>query len=165
MQPSNYQFGKLLISLSFLFIISVSYTQQTISTAGQTVSGEGGSVSFTVGQVNYLSVSSGDYLIIEGVQQTFDVIPSAVPEIPMDNNMVSVFPNPTRKDIYLEVNDNNWNLIEVKIFDAKGNLITLYTPKAYNLKIDVTQFIPGMYYIQTKTDQNAQTIHKLIKTN
>ncbi len=165
MQPSKNQTGKYLFSLLFLFCISYFYGQEAILSSGKSITSDGGSVSFSIGQINTMTSSSENYLIIEGVQQTFDAMPTSISDTPIHNELITIYPNPTKDIIQIKTDVPNTFFTQIKIYNSEGSLIESIKTKKAIYKLNISSLPSGIYYIQTKTNQNYLSSHKLIKTN
>ena len=80
----------------------------------------------------------------------------AIPEYASDN--VKVFPNPTKGIVYLDNFENNYTY--VNIYNQLGQLISsALLGKTSNEKIDLSNFIRGIYILQFV----GQEFHNSIK--
>lgn len=85
----------------------------------------------------------------------------------INENQLSVFPNPTKDKVYVTYKNNEQQLLDIRILDVLGKEI--YNKEIDNLnkidyKIDTKSFKPGIYFIQFKTDKNIIS-KKLIITD
>ncbi len=81
-------------------------------------------------------------------------------EIPQDNIIVKLFPNPTNRYLHVE----SKLTYEVKIFDTKGSLMISQSLGA-GKKLDLIKFPEGTYVLQLIKDGNIAGQCKIIKTN
>ena len=63
------------------------------------------------------------------------------------NNLVSIFPNPTKEKITIE---SNINYSSVKVFSSKGQLVF---ETGYKRTINVSRLHKGLYFIQLISDE------------
>ncbi|NOQ27529.1 MAG: T9SS type A sorting domain-containing protein, partial [Bacteroidales bacterium] len=73
---------------------------------------------------------------------------------------ISVYPNPTRGEIYIKFANNN--IHNLSISDMSGRQIFNISELQQNEKIDLTNFENGLYIITLETDTGI-TIRKLLK--
>ena len=71
------------------------------------------------------------------------------------NSIISVFPNPTRENLYITVDNSNMNY-SVEIMDVSGRLIRKI--RHVSQLIDVSDLDKGIYYINIKNKLN-DSIH------
>jgi hypothetical protein len=69
------------------------------------------------------------------------------------NNLIAVYPNPTKEEFYVSVPVIN-NLVSLSIMDTKGQLIKELPVKHSKIMID--DLAPGIYFIQYQTKSNIQ---------
>ncbi len=78
----------------------------------------------------------------------------------VDNNKISVFPNPTNGIINI-INNYNSEQITLNIIDIKGEILLTKKLIKNNNKIDISEFDEGIYIIKIKTESNI-IINKII---
>lgn len=76
-----------------------------------------------------------------------------------DKNSVSVYPNPARDIVSVKSANTIKNII---IYDVQGKLILNKNASEKDLSIDVSKYLPGVYYLRIKTNM-SDDIRKIIK--
>ncbi|MFK8005241.1 MAG: T9SS type A sorting domain-containing protein [Saprospiraceae bacterium] len=76
-------------------------------------------------------------------------------------SLVQVFPNPTNENIFININLEKSNSIQIDIFNAFGRLeksvlpITIQSKGFFQQKINVQEFSPGTYFIKMKIGEEV----------
>lgn len=156
--------SKLLASGVLLVLSTTSNAQSAVATAGGDASGSNGSVSFTVGQVDYISISNGSGVISQGVQQPYEIFQIiGVDEIKPEET-IAVYPNPTNGLLQIR-REGNTPTTQLTIYDALGQLVESRLLNVAQSTIDLSALSNGMYYLkfQNSSDHQAQLI-QVIKT-
>lgn len=156
--------SKLLASGVLLVLSTTSNAQSAVATAGGDASGSNGSVSFTVGQVDYISISNGSGVISQGVQQPYEIFQIiGVDEIKPEET-IAVYPNPTNGLLQIR-RDGSTSTTQLTIYDALGQLVESRLLNAAQSIIDLSGLSNGIYHLkfQNTSDQQAQLI-QVIKT-
>jgi len=81
-------------------------------------------------------------------------------------NLVSLYPNPTSADVFLEVNDNGAQIKQVVVMDMMLKQIKRENISNANCKLDVSNLSEGVYILHVTLEKNHQLYYitkKLIK--
>ncbi len=81
----------------------------------------------------------------------------------VDNNTLSIYPNPS-SDIYYIKNSQNLQISKYSLFSSQGKLLLEVKPNDELTKIDLSNFNTGIYFIQLFT-KNHSHYFKIIKTS
>lgn len=76
-------------------------------------------------------------------------------------NSINIFPNPTTQ--YISIASPLVNINEIEIFNAEGRMVKKAAIKNETDKIDVRDFIPGVYYVRTYKDKDFIKSMKFFK--
>jgi len=133
--------------------------QNTVSTGGDG-SGTGGTFSYSIGQIDYINVSS-TLSISEGVQQPFEYY-EVVGLSELNPIVSSIFPNPATESIQLEITQMNTGL-SYNLFDLKGELLAREQITELKTSIDVRSLPVGSYVIEVSENLGPITTLKFIK--
>jgi len=121
------------VSLSLIFLVTIGLTgmraQSSFSASGGNASGSGGTVSYTAGQVVYTSVTGTNGIVIQGVQQPFEI--SVVTGIEEASNITlewSVYPNPASDILKInlgktENGDLKSEYLRYRLYDISGKVL------------------------------------------
>ena len=152
----------------FLLIMIVSaislHAQQVISTTGSDATGSGGTINYTVGQINYTTITGEDGSVTQGVQQPFKI--SIVTGIKEADGIVVeclVSPNPTTDYVCLKTKNYNIEKLSYQLYDNSGKL--LETKKIDNPEINISMnyLIRATYILKITESNKVVKIFKIIK--
>ncbi len=74
------------------------------------------------------------------------------------NNLISVYPNPTRGVVNIDLNITEASNSNVVIYDANGKVVynnSSVTPLNHNLQVDLSNEAAGMYFIKVVTNNSS----------
>lgn len=78
-------------------------------------------------------------------------------------NELKIYPNPTSNYVTIEFNDNYNTIEEILILNVLGQTVKkIIKPNSKKLKIDIENFVGGLYYIEISTADNLNITKKLI---
>jgi len=107
--------------------VFISGAQEAIPASGGNATGQGGSASFTVGQVVYTVLSGEGNLVIQGVQQPYEIsVVTSSEEIPITGIDVLAYPNPATDFVTLRIESTlNQDLqpLTYELFDMAGRVL------------------------------------------
>ncbi len=87
---------------------------------------------------------------------------TSAPSIVAENSKIDVFPNPVSETINLNFSDNKSENINISVLNLQGQLLYNVTQTSNELKIDVSSYPKGLYFVKVKSDENVIT-EKIIK--
>lgn len=140
---------KIFYSLKFapilLFIGTGVQAQKAVLVTGSNASGASGSVSYSVGQVDFNHKGSG-LPMMEGVQQSYEIITLAVNSAVANTEVIKLYPNPFQDFIYLDFPVKDYKDAEIQLFNSSGKL--LRTEKIQNSKSEFNfSSLPSAMYL------------------
>ncbi|MFP4025431.1 MAG: T9SS type A sorting domain-containing protein [Thiohalospira sp.] len=136
-----------------------SFSQETINSAGAGGMGSGGTIEYSLGQVLYLTNNSSDGIVIEGIQQPYEIfVLTSLPEGNEIDMHYSVFPNPTSSCLNLKVGHLRNRILSYKLFNMNGQLLMSNKITESVITIEMNNYTSGFYIL--KVEEN----HKEIKT-
>lgn len=111
--------------------------------------------------IYFVPYEAGDENIYLGNQEATDLVET-------DFVNLDVFPNPVSEILEIEYNHKIDEPIDVKILNHKGQLIKLISSQNYksgtnNIKLDVRNFVSGLYFIKLQT-RTVTVTKKFIKS-
>ena len=159
----------LLITFFCLFFViysSVAFAQSDIVPSGGTTMGNGGVVSFTIGQIEVQSNGDGNTNISEGVQQPYEIQIVGVDNYPSITLNAIVYPNPTRGNVQLKIDYEDWTSIdkEVQIYDGIGKCILIMKIEEEDTEIPISDLATGTYFVNVIGDTRVLKSFKVVKT-
>ena len=138
------------------------YSQSNFVATGGNASGSGGSISYSIGQIDYMTITGTGGAMTEGVQQPF-VVPTSIIENEVDFTVV-IFPNPTSDFIEVIRKDINVNL-NYELLDINGRIIERNNLNSFTKTIDMSSLPDGTYYLKVNSDDKMQKTFTIIKIN
>jgi Zn-dependent metalloprotease len=99
-----------------------------------------------------------DYSIILIENYSDNLHPVNIDEQLEENNLLSVFPNPTNQFINIEI-PYSYKSLKYTLYDIKGNRLLNQESKT---KIDISNYDIGVYFLSIEIDGNLQN-HKIFK--
>lgn len=86
------------------------------------------------------------------VEENLSTIESSIDDI-------SIFPNPAKDKITIEMSASNFGIADINIYDLQGKLILEQTiSEAHSIDIDISNLISGIYFVKLST--NTRTLVK-----
>jgi len=134
------------IWLAFIGCFSTSlaaYSQREMVAAGGDAQGGTGSVSWSIGQIAYVNITGQSGYSAEGVQQPAEFFLSGVNAEFMPQ--LSVFPNPSNRQIHIDGLQFEQGPISFQIFNAAGQLISEGRIQSGLPEISVQHLPAGVY--------------------
>lgn len=151
---------KKIILFNLIAISANGFGQEVISSQGEHYSGSSGSIEFTIGEPVVETVSDGNNDVTQGFHQTKLTVTAI--EDHNTNFDVSIFPNPTSN--YVQLNLEDYNGIQMHLYDVSGKLVTSQQLKNQVTKIDMSNLTFGNYIITlSNTDNTLIKSYKIIK--
>ena len=152
------------VAIVFLFCFCSISAQEAITVAGGEADGIGGSASYSVGQVFYTYNEAGSFSISDGVQQAFEISAiTGIEDLLGINLTMSVFPNPTIEELYLEIENYDNEALNYQLFGFSGILLKKSKINGSNSKIDMSSFVPSTYILSVSADNHIIKSFKIIK--
>ena len=155
----------LLFASIFCLHITNSFAQQTVPVSGGNINGSGGNGVFTVGQMNYGSITDkNNVLVVKGIQQPIE-INQPISVDPSFNTAIkcSVSPNPTSDFVYLKIDDTKFKEYYFELIDLNGKPLISNPITENSTEIDLREFISANYLIKIMHQNKIITTFKIFK--
>lgn len=153
----------LLLPLALLSISASAQTKLTpeiIAAGGGVGQSAGISLEWTLGEASIGQVSSSDRLYTVGFHQPILVIDVAKTAPGVNTSAITVFPNPVKDKLKVEINRTNLETITLVLCDMHGR--TLVQKTVYGIsniaEISFLQQLPGIYLLRAY-DANKKLIN------
>ncbi|MBP1673294.1 MAG: hypothetical protein H6Q25_1109 [Bacteroidetes bacterium] len=78
------------------------------------------------------------------------------------DNFVEVFPNPTNSEVNININNDQYQILNGEIFDIYGKFIQDLQLKNGRNLINFSSYLPGVYFVKINTDKGS-FIKKIVK--
>ncbi len=156
------------MKIIYTIIICISCVTTLFSQAGQTASGGvatgiNGSISFSVGQIDYITATSLNGTITQGIQQPYELfIVTEVNEKNLELD-VSAYPNPILDQLFIFIENEEIKNMSYTINDVCGNLIVEEKILNQNTSVFMNDFVNGVYFIKIFKNSAIAKTFKLIK--
>ena len=154
-----------LIALLFLsFWLTRLQAQEVIPTTGGNATGSGGSVSYSVGQVVYSSSSGTNGSVVQGVQQPYEIsVISGIVDGEGINLTFSVYPNPTKDFLTLNLENFKADNLTYQLYDISGKLVETKQVLSFETSIAMTNLSPATYVLRVIKGNQVLKSFKIIK--
>ena len=154
---------KLNLTLFFVCVLQLSYSQEIVPSTGGDATGTGGTSSFTVGQVFYTSNTSSTGSVSQGIQQAFEIQTLSNPGLLTVQLTAVTYPNPTTDYVVLKITDTALENLKYTLFDLNGKTIASKKITTTSTQIIMKNSSIGIYLLKlTKKNQPLKTF-KIIK--
>ena len=138
--------------------------QEAITVGGGEASGAGGSVSYSVGQVNYLTLTGTNGSVSQGVQQPYEIsVVTGLEEAKNIELVCSIYPNPTTNLLQLKVKDNGDTNLSYQLFDINGILLKSEKLTGDQTTISLGNLISATYFLKVIDNKIELKTFKIIK--
>ena len=117
------QMKKIILYLFLILVAIEANAQSNVVTSGGTASGSGGTLSYTIGQIDYQTVSGSSGSLSQGVQQPFEIASLDADDYPNIILHMKVYPNPFETQIILSISDFTSAYLEYTVYDMQGKLL------------------------------------------
>lgn len=145
----------------FVGITFYSISQQNSVPSGGSASGAGGSVSYSVGQLDYTSISGSTGNVNQGVQQPYEIyLVSGIQE--NFSPVTAVFPNPTNGLLTIQLKEVNQPLT-IQLLDLTGRVIISSSLNSMETSIDLSNYASGEYLLNVTSGDAILNTLKIIK--
>tara|TARA_Y100000385_G_C12780351_1_gene503239 strand:+ start:223 stop:657 length:435 start_codon:yes stop_codon:yes gene_type:complete len=139
------------------------FAQSSVVSAGNSTSSSNGSFSYTLGYLSTQSSNQEDAKIAEGLQHAYEIYEvTNVSDLNTDFD-ISVYPNPSVEELFLEVGNLNETNITHQLFDINGKSISKEMPVSEKSIINMKLLSSGSYLLVVTQNQNIVKSFKVIK--
>ena len=111
-----------LCCLLFCGPLSLQAQSNTVASGGE-ATGTGGTVSYTVGQIDYSTLTGTGGSANEGVQQPYVISDVGVETLVDPGFSASIFPNPTTENLILKISPKYPEGLSYSLYDMNGKLL------------------------------------------
>lgn len=154
-------------SIFSLFVVVFStfsiYSQVAVASAGGNFTSTGGSSSFTIGQISYTTFTGSNQSVAQGVQHPLEIQMLSDSVFLSENSIVSVYPNPTSENIFLEISDHFLDNFTYSLWDIKGEELSKGVIRDSKTTITIKNFANGIYFLKVTQQNVSNKVFKIIK--
>lgn len=153
--------------LPILFILWIGYStgiaQVCLPASGGDFDNSDGSVSFTLGQLFYTTENNSDGKVLEGIQQSYEVISTGVKNTEKVNIHISVYPNPVSHQLVLESEGYEECSLHFELYDAQGKILKNGKLQDNRTEINLNGYPSSVYYLCIIKEYRLIETFKIIK--
>jgi Secretion system C-terminal sorting domain len=160
----NYKKLKLCAILLFGFGLTGLQAQESVNATGGNVSGSGGSASYSVGQLVYQTHNGANGSVAEGVQQAYEIsMVIGIEEAKGIRLSITVYPNPTTDYLTLSIEEIDISNLSYQLYDVNGRLLQNEKITDSQIRIDMSNFEPAIYFVRVISENKSIKEFKIIK--
>ena len=145
--------------LPFFICVQVRAQVSTNSGHGE-ASNDEATMTYSVGQLFYKSVSTGDFDLFEGVQLPFLISGTGVLDITLT---AEVYPNPVKDCFTLSVNGQEEVRYVARLTDMGGKIIKLVSVVEPKTSFNIESLAPGFYSLFIVDKNKIVKTFKIVK--
>lgn len=160
---NSFSMQKSFFIISLICTSVASMAQQSPVSAGGDISGNGGNISYSIGQVVYTTNTGETGTITQGVQQPYEFLIIKGVENLNVHLQLSVFPNPTRDRVALQIQNYNFDQLEFQLFDQVGKLIATFPITTATTIVPMEGYSSGIYFLKVMDDSQEIKSFKIVK--
>ena len=159
----NSSYKKIIYLIIIILVNSLSLLAQngTVASAGK-ASGNGGYVTYSIGQVNYISVSGNNGKVAQGLQQSYEIMTI---QDGAKTSTITLYPNPTTDYIVLNIQNTDLKSMSYSLFDAPGRVIKNEKLFEAQTEISMLSLANGTYFIKVMATADDIKTFKIIKVS
>lgn len=148
--------------ISFLYFLTGN-AQQSVNTSGGNGTGSGGSINYSVGQIDYVSITSAGGSANQGIQQPFEIVVLGTNAFANINLEMKAYPNPTTSNLNLKINNYTTENLHYLVYDISGQIINQQKIISEETTISMEKLSAGNYLLQIAENGKALKTFKIIK--
>lgn len=115
------------------------------------------------------------YIIVNNIKETFDggciiagnfkgsKLISWTKNIKLPKTKINIFPNPAANHINIELKNSIAKIANIRITDSRGKLIKSIIVDSKSIKIDIQNFISGIYFVNGENNKGESFFGKFVK--
>lgn len=154
----------LFLGVLFSFQLNLLAQKNTVAAGGSAL-GSGGEVSYSIGQMDYTTLSNASISMSQGVQQAYDIqVLSGIAVKEIDLRM-AVYPNPAVNNLILSISSEISTEMRYELFDLKGALILTNGIYANETILNIQNLDNGCYTLRILQQSKGLKTFKIIKAN
>lgn len=149
--------------LLFGVFASKTQAQQSVNASSGNATGTGGTVSYSVGQIDYTSITGSGASSNQGVQQHYEIFILGTTNFPNINLTMVVYPNPTTSFVNLKIEDYALDNLNYTLFDMQGRQLESKKINQDETQIQMENLPLAIYFINVLDKNKTLKTFKIIK--
>ena len=156
------RFIGIVLFFTCVFTMSAQSLSPTVTASGGGSESHGGvSLDWTLGESSITTLSNGNMTLTQGFHQ-----PKLVEIVGVDDYdssiKVSLYPNPVIESLIITSEEEN---LSFEIYDLNGQLVRQNEKLIGKANIDISSFVPTMYFIHIRKESKPVKIYKIEKVH
>ena len=161
---SLFNIMKLLIIILFLISTGAgAIAQEVVASSGNSNSAGGITVDWTLGEPVIETLTGANNILTQGMHQSKLTVTN-LDDMVIPGMEISVYPNPTKDLLKIEVESQGNELLRYELFDITGRKMVLKKMRSKSEEVDMSSYSPGIYLLNV-LNQNGEHLKvcKIIK--
>lgn len=150
----------LFTALAFSFL---TYAQENTVTTGSEASSTDGSISYSIGQIDYIALSSASTFINQGLQQPFEIVTLSGNEIKDIQISAVVYPNPSVNNLIISLQNYDYENLSYRLFDVRGREISEGKIANSETIVSMQPFASATYILKLVANNKEIKTFKILK--
>ena len=150
-----------------LFILMLTFlglnAQDGPVAAGGNAAGQNGSISYSIGQVDYKSVTGSGGVVTQGLQQPYEIFVVGVEDNHDISLEVTAYPNPAVSRVNLKIENLDINGLFCKVYDQNGRLLLHHELEANITAVPMQDLPSATYILKVFNKRTEKKTFKIIK--
>jgi hypothetical protein len=155
---------KTILLIPFLFLLATVWAQQTPVANGGILTTDQDTIIFAIGQ-SFAVVTNDPATVSSGSIQPYQilVLPTGMEDVTFRNFLLKVYPNPTTKDLVLQVDDISSGDLGYQLYDLNGKKLQHGIIRTTETTVPTTSLHPGEYLLVITHKSDKVKTFKIIK--
>lgn len=143
---------------------SQTITQQLISSSGDEFKNNTYQLDWSVGETAKETLAANNQMLTQGFHQGHYIV-TAIEQMSDLQFDINAFPNPTTDFIQLKIQTEKFENIHFTISDLSGKILFAEKQIIVNQKINLSNYLAGVYFLSIYKQNQLLKSFKIIKTN
>lgn len=153
----------ILIVILFSVMASSISAQESLNSGGRDANSTSGSVAYSIGQLFVAATGDANNIVIEGVQQPFEIsVHTGIEEGGINLEML-VYPNPAQNELFLKIAPEFEKNLWYQLVNLSGQEIIRDEIHQSSTKINVRTLSRAIYFLQINNEKGIIKSFKIIK--
>lgn len=139
-----------------------SCAQQIVLAAGGEATGSTGMVSYSVGQIDYITLTGAGGTVTEGIQQPYEILFNGLND-PRLNLECIAYPNPATTFVRLKIENREIKNLSYRIYSLNGMIVKENLIQEKETIIPMDELMAGTYLLTVSENEIAVNSYKIIK--
>lgn len=136
----------------YSYIHSQSIDSDVVSASGQTFINNDVQLSFTVGELVINTEERENIVLTQGIHQSSLIVTKLDALVDIDFD-IKIYPNPVISRLNIDISKSELSLLQYKLFDMNGVLITSDIIHHQNSTIDFLNYKAGIYILSIYNEE------------